>query len=69
MKKTYIAPVMEELDFKDTEVSCGVKTRKLQHTSGSVVLGQSICMNFTNWLGSSIFDDLDENIIEVDDEE
>ena len=67
MKKTYKVPVVEELDFKDTAVSCGAKSRKLMFTSGNVQLGQSSCMTFTKWMDGDIFDDLPEVGVETED--
>ncbi|MCR5685943.1 MAG: hypothetical protein K6G81_11095 [Lachnospiraceae bacterium] len=68
MKKTYAAPAIEELDFKDTAV-CGTGYRKVTNTSGGMLLTSSTeCFSLRNWLFSwGGFDDEAVEVIEEED--
>ena len=68
MKKTYIAPQMMELNFRDTESTCGIKQRRVVSTSGNMSFTDPKCFSLNNWLtGMGSFGDEDpEDIEEVD---
>ena len=68
MKKTYVAPAIDELDFKDT-ATCGTGYRKVTNTSGSMLLTSSTeCFSLRNWLFSwGGFDD--ETLEEAEEED
>ncbi len=51
MKKTYIAPQMMELNFRDTAATCGIKQRRVVGTSGNMLLTDPKCFSLTHWLG------------------
>jgi hypothetical protein len=68
MKKAYIAPAIDEIDFKDTAYTCGVSQRQIVNISGKMRLGQPKCFSLTSWL-ESMGSFSDDEIVITEEEE
>ena len=72
MKKTFNAPEIVELDFKDTSsLSCGVDGRRVQRVSGDPkLLSYGACFSVMNFMGSeNSFDNDAEQFFDFDENE
>lgn len=64
MKKTFNAPEIVELDFKETNAICGVGGKRVKYMSGPITLDTSgDCFNVKGYFNlrfGAAFDDNDE---------
>ena len=69
MKKTYVAPAIDELDFKDT-ATCGTGYRRVMSgpSGGMQLTSSETCFSLRNWIFKmgSFDDEMIEETEEVD---